>query len=284
MATTLILKRRILASQNVSKTTRAMQMIAASKLKRAQEKAQNSRPYSEKLVFLSQNIVRKLEESQLHRYMKISNNATKTLLIVFAPDKGLCGSLIANMAREILSFDLTYPDTVYLTVGKKVEKIVASLKKEIVASFKFGTVIPSFDLVYPIATIVNDYFLNNKVKEVKIITSHFLSVFQQKPQITKLLPIEFASDVKSQSLSTLFEPKPKELLPMLLTHYLEISIYQSVLESFASEQAARMIAMKNATDNALDVVSELKLEYNKARQEKITNEILDVSGATFSKL
>ncbi len=168
----------------------------------------------------------------------------------------------------------------YLTVGKKTETTVVSLKKELIASFKFGTTLPTFDMVLPIVKIIDEYFLGQKVGNVKIISTNFLSVFSQKPKITSVLPIEFP-EVKSASF-TLFEPDPDKLLPPLLRHLLEMTIYQHLLESYASEQGSRMVAMQNATDNASEIVQDLQLEYNKGRQEKITNEILDIGGGAFT--
>lgn len=282
MANLLSLKRRIRAAQNVSKTTRAMQMIAISKLKRAQDATLSARPYVEKLSSVTQNLSSKLDTKYVHEYMKKPEGNNKTLVIIFSPDKGLCGSLNTNLIREIINFDSSNKDSIYLTVGKKTEFSVVSLKRELIASFKFGTTLPSFDMVLPIAKIIDEYFLSKKVGSVKIISTSFLSVFSQKPKITNILPIEFAEDKPLTTTFTLFEPAPEKLLPPLLRHFLEMTIYQQMLESFASEQGARMVAMQNATDNALEIVEDLKLEYNKGRQEKITNEILDIGGAEFT--
>ncbi len=287
MATLLTLKRRIRAASNVSKTTRAMQMIAASKLKKAQDATLSARPYVEKLSAITQNVSKNLEETFTHPYMQ-KNQIKKNLVLVVSPDKGLCGGLVTNLIREIINFDLQNKDSIYLTVGKKTETIVASINKELVASFKFGTTLPSFDMVLPITKIVDEYFLNSRVGSVKIISASFLSVFSQKPEIIHILPIEFPKPASPQggdtvsNTFTLFEPEPSKLLPPLLNHFLEMKIYQVLLESFASEQGARMVAMQNATDNALEIVEDLRLEYNKKRQEKITNEILDIGGATFT--
>jgi len=278
MANLLSLKRKIRAAQNVSKTTRAMQMIAISKLKKAQNATLSGRPYVEKLSYLSQNLSNKLDNKFVHEYMRKREGKNKTLVLVFSPDKGLCGSLNTNLTREIINFDSQHPDSIYLTFGKKTENAIVSLKKELVASFKFGTILPSFDMVLPIVKIVDEYFLGEKVGNVKIISTSFLSVFSQKPKITNILPIEFPKDTLSSPF-TLFEPTPEKLLPLLLRHFLEMTIYQQMLESFASEQGARMVAMQNATDNALEIVEDLRLEYNISRQEKITNEILDIGGA-----
>lgn len=278
MANILYLKKRIQTAQNVSKTTKAMQMIAASKLKRAQEAALTSRPYVEKLTTLSQNLASKVEKENLHPYM-IDNGGEKVLTIVISPDKGLCGSLITNIIKEVIVSE--NKNTSYVVLGKKLESALGRLNKEIVASFPLGTTLPPFDIVYPLLQLVDDYFLNKKFSKINIISAKFVSIFTQKAETETLLPIKLESqEIKNET--SLFEPSVNELLPDILRHYLEIGIYHSIVETYASEQAARMIAMKNATDNANDVIQELELEYNKGRQEKITNEILDIGGATLA--
>lgn len=278
MANLLSIKRRIRTAQNVSKTTKALQMIAASKLKRAQEAALMSRPYVEKLTVLSQNIALKVEKEDMHPYMKEAKGE-KILTIVISPDKGLCGSLITNLIREIITNE--NKNTSYIAIGKKIESALTRLNKEVIASFPFGITLPSFDIVYPILQLVDDYFFNKNTSKVNIISTKFVSVFTQKSSIDDLLPIVLES-TQDQEKTAIFEPSVNDLLPDILRHYLEMSIYHGIAETYASEQAARMVAMKNATDNANDVISQLQLEYNKGRQEKITNEILDIGGATFA--
>lgn len=276
MASLLTLKRRIKTTKNVSKTTKAMQMISASKLKKAQNAAVLSKPYVEKLDTLSKNLYQKLDKESMSEYMKIPINVNAKLIIVISPDKGLCGGLVTNLIREVFSAD-NKNKNYFLTIGKKAETYVSAFGKEIIASFPAGTTLPSFDTVYPIANLANEYFLGKKVSEVIIITTKFVSVFSQTPNTSTLLPIRVEA-TEEKSIDTLFEPAADELLPQILQHYMEMVIYQSMLENYASEQAARMIAMKNATDNALEMVSGLQLEYNKSRQERITNELLDIGG------
>ena len=279
MASIITIKRRIQTALNVSKTTRAMQMIAASKLKKAQNATISSRPYVEKLIGLSKALTDRLGEDDLNDYMIEPKDLSDTLLLVFSPDKGLCGGLITNLVKELINQDKNDKNIKYLTIGKKIEKIPARLGKEIVASFNFGTTLPIFDMVYPMAKIIDDHFLNKRVANVKILYTHFLSVFSQVPRVETILPIKIQNangSGKETPQFTLFEPSPKEILPSLLRHYLEMVLYQYLLESYLSEQAARMVAMKGATENAEEIIDYLKLEYNKQRQEKITNEILDI--------
>jgi F-type H+-transporting ATPase subunit gamma len=278
MATLLILKRRMKTARNVSKTTRAMQMIAASKLKKAQDAAVSSKPYVQKLESLTKTLKQRVDSDHLPEYMKEIKETNAKLLIVISPDKGLCGGLVTNLMREVLNFNQG-GKTFYITIGKKAENSVISLNREVLASFPFGTSLPQFDLVYPVIQIVEEYFMGKKVSEVKVISTQFSSVFSQVPKVQSILPVKHEEEVKKDSL-TVFEPSPSEILPDLLKHYIEMLLFQSFLESYASEQAARMIAMKNATDNALDIISELQLEYNKTRQERITNELLDIVGGS----
>jgi F-type H+-transporting ATPase subunit gamma len=281
MANLLSLKRRIKTAQNVSKTTKAMQMIAASKLKKAQESALSARPYVEKLTSISQNISSKVDPDNLNDYMKFLTNTNNKLVLVVTPDKGLCGGLVTNLGRELYNFSKENKNLRFIAIGKKGNNIIRQVGGEIIASFEITTTLPSYDLVYPVMKIIDDEFLTKKVSEVYILHSNFNSVFSQNPIVKKLLPAQFDSEKETGS-ETIFEPSAQELLPGLIRHYLELSVYQSFLENYLSEQAARMLAMQNATENAKDIIEDLRLLYNKTRQEKITNEILDISGGIFA--
>lgn len=279
MATLLSLKKRIGTAKNVSKTTKAMQMIAASKLKRAQEAALSSRPYSEKLSLISKNLLFKIEQENYHDYMKSTEKSNKTLLIVFSPEKGLCGALATNIANELIKQNRENKDLLIVTIGKKIQSSVRLMQNEVIASFELGTGLPQFSMVFPVLSIIDDYFLNEKVSKVQILFPKFMSLFSQTPQIQTLLPIEIPEE-QPEDISgfTLFEPKPEQIIPSLLRHYLETLTHQYFLETYFSEQASRMLSMKNATDNAQEIIESLELEYNKSRQEKITSELLDSSG------
>ncbi|HYK08157.1 MAG TPA: ATP synthase F1 subunit gamma [Candidatus Eisenbacteria bacterium] len=278
MPSTLALRRRIKTAQNISKTTRAMQMIAASKLKRAQQAALASRPYVEKLSQLSQSIAPKEStEDTSHPLLRTKQLSNKTLYVVISPDKGLCGGLNTNLFREYLKYNKD-DKSLFIAVGKKIEAIAGSTTKNLLASFHAGTTLPSFGMVSPISTIITEHFTQGKIDKVVILTTHFNSVFSQTPHMTQLLPVVFPENGQSVQ-EKLIEPSPTELLPALLKRYVDMVIYQQLLESYASFNAAQMIAMQNATSNAKDIVSDLTLLYNKVRQEKITSEILDISSA-----
>lgn len=277
MANLLALKRRIKTAQNVSKTTKAMQMIATSKLKRAQDEALMAKPYVEKLESLTQNISDKVEIDNIHPYLS-GNTSDGTLIIVLSPDKGLAGGLVTNLSKEIL--DIDQKKDVVIAVGKKAEGVVTRLNKNMVASFPFGTTLPSFETVFPLLTLIDEYYLTGRVSQVKIVSTRFDSIFAQSAKTQTLLPIKIEEIKDKAKTETIFEPGVEGLLPDLLKHYVEMVIFQRILEAYAAEQGSRMVAMKNATDNALEIIDELKLEYNKSRQEKITNELLDITGAS----
>lgn len=279
MATLLSLKRRIKAAQNVSKTTKAMQMIATSKLKKAQEAALTSRPYVTKLTELTQAVTLQTADAHKHPYMILNKDAKGSLLIVLSPDKGLCGGLITNLIKEFFTNVRASEDTSLIVMGKKLENQASKVNRDIIASFNFGTKLPPFSSVFPILTLINDYYLTGKVQSVKVLYTDFTNLFTQRPKVVQILPVALpeAATTSTDEL-TLYEPSLPELVPSLLTHYVEMSLYQLFLESFLSEQAARMIAMQNATNNAKDIIEELRLEYNKTRQSKITSELLDIVG------
>lgn len=277
MANASILKRRIKTAQNVSKTTKAMQMIAASKLRSAQNAAIESRIYSKTLTETIQNLAKRIKPENKPLYMQETNGNDKSLLIILSPDKGLCGGLITNLIKATNEeIDKSY----FIAVGKKMENYIVRLNKGLIASFPIGTTLPSMSLAYPITQIIDEYFLNKKVGRVKILFTYFSSIFLQEPKFLDILPIKPSIQAEDKISDTvLFEPDLSSVLNFLLKRYMENIIYQSLLESFLSEQASRMIAMQNATSNAKEIIYDLTLEYNKARQEKITNEILDITSA-----
>jgi len=282
MASKLQLTRRIKTAQNISKTTKAMQMIAASRLKKAQEAALTARPYVEKLLEVTGRLTKGVEKALLPVYMKDAKQNGKTLFIVVAPDKGLCGGLVTNLAREILQQSSAQDS--FVTIGKKIESPVARMTKNLVASFPFGTTLPKYDVVYPISKIIDEQFVSGNVDKVVLISTHFVNMFIQKSHVTNLLPIvpqetdQNGKKIEQKFEFQLFEPDLESILPDLLKRYMEMALYQEILESYLSEQSARMIAMQNATTNAKDIIEDLKLEYNKKRQAEITSQILDITG------
>lgn len=288
MATVISLKRRIQAAKNVSKTTKAMQMISASKMKKAQNAALSNRPYVRELYALINNAMTKLDnENFSDRYLKSNSNSGRELIVLIAPDKGLCGGLIAKLMLEYSKYMKMNRDKAdVIVIGKKVEMQAARLSSKVIANFNFGTTTPTFDLIYPVMKLIDEYYLGGKVDKVKVFYTDFVNFFSQIPTLKTLLPIESLDEVGSEKkmLSYIYEPNAKEILPKLLRHHLEMSLYHFFLESFVSEQSSRMISMQNATNNANDIIEDLKLEYNKTRQTKITSELLDITGASIASV
>lgn len=252
-----------------------MQMIATSKLKKAEDAALASRPYIDKLVSLTRDLTYQRDGSPLPRYMKNDSKSGKTLYIVIAPDKGLCGSLVTNLLREVIR--QTSDDDLFITVGKKIESLIPHSGRNLLASFPFGHTIPAFDIVFPIIHLIDEKYLTGQIDKVAILTTKYENVFTQKPIIVPFLPIEstLTNTAPPSNSFVIYEPDLETILPHLIKQYLEMVLYQEILESYLSEQAARMVAMQNATDNSKDIIADLQLEYNKSRQAKITSELLD---------
>src|SRR3989344_5092489 len=188
-----------------------MQMIAASKMKRAQDATLASRPYVEKLSLLTKRAAGRTTDTFSHPYIT-KQEGNKTLGIVISPDKGLCGGMITNVTREYTK--LSSKDYVFVAVGKKAEKSLPYFGKNLIASFHFGNTIPTFDMVYPLITIINEQYLTQKVQRVEIISSKFVSIFTQKPGIQQLLPLSPETLQQDNTLTTdmLFEPHVTEIL------------------------------------------------------------------------
>lgn len=270
-----------------------MEMVAASKIRRVQEKTVAGKPYAEKLRSLVGNLVGRIE-GENHPYL-VQREKGKTLLVLFSSDKGLAGSLNTNLLREFLKIGGEQDDTEIISIGKKLQKSVVRLGGVLVADFPFGTTLPTFESILPISKLIVDEFLANGYKNVICLYTQFLSLGTQKPTVLTLLPIQEETEaqetvangdkkhveaISDQGRPYTFEPNASELLTALMPHYVELTLYQIFLESYASEQAARMIAMHQASENAKDVIWELSLMYNKVRQERITSEILDVTGGS----
>lgn len=286
MANTRELRRRIKSVKNTAQITKAMQMVAAAKMRKAQNQAINGRPYS---LNLSASLKRLLPLVKLDSHLLLQNNeAKKSLVIVLSTDKSLCGSLNTNLFRMLSQSNLFSGDNDFITVGKKARNFVAKTGKNLIADFEnIDTV--TFRMASQLSKMVTDSFLRGEIGEVFIMYPHFGSALRQEPTKMRLLPIQ-AEDimeyikeetVKEQVAGSeyLFEPDPNTLLDYILVHHLQIKIYQALLETKASEHSARMMAMQNATDNALELVSDLNLTYNQTRQSAITKELLEITTA-----
>lgn len=267
------LKRRIKTANNIAQIAKAMEMISASKIKRAQKAVENNKPYSARISDITNTILHYVDTEKFqHPYLTV-NDSPKQLYLIISTDKGLCGSLNTNLFKVVLEAD--NKNAKFITMGKRIQQFSQKLEGETVAEFNMGTTLPEYFIVFQLIEIISREFISGNVGSVSIIYNQFNSIFGQVPVTKKILPIE--TQHIDTELPYVFEPKAEEILDGLLPYYLEVIIYSALIEAFTSEQAARMVAMQNAKNNALDIADYLTLIYNKSRQERITNELLALS-------
>jgi len=264
-----------------------MQMVAAAKMRRAQQSALAGRPYS-KLMNRVISEVSARTGDLTHPFLE-PGNSDKRCVIIVSTDKGLCGALNANLFREITQFDTQ--NTLFITAGKKASQFIARTKRQLIAEFYYKDS-PQFSEARAISRFAQNLFLEGKVQRIDILFNNFVSTIVQKPHLVEFLPVgkiekvsteipgkESKPETEQSGFEFLFEPSAEQVLGAMLPHYLNFKVYQILLEAKASEHSARMIAMKNATDNAAELIKELTIKYNKVRQAAITKEILEISTA-----
>jgi F-type H+-transporting ATPase subunit gamma len=279
-----LLRRRIRSVQNTAKITKAMEMIATAKMRRAQENALAGRPYNDKIQQVIADLAAETSsDGPLHPLLEKRAKVNKIAIVHITTSRGLCGGLNANINRLTGSFILqqSVPVTI-ITIGRKGRDFMLRNQRDLRAEFtKIGDRPKLLDTI-PISHIVLDDYTSGFVDQVYIAYPRFITVMAQNPTMEQLLPIEPAPIPKSETTEFIYEPSPQFVLGELLPRYVEMRIYHAILEAIASEQAARMVAMRNATENANDVINELTLILNKARQEMITTELLDITGGVES--
>jgi len=274
------IRRRIGAVRNIKQITRAMQFVAASKLRRAQEATLASRPYAEKLdeVLSDLALVLGAEDHPL----LAGRESGKRMIVLVTTDRGLAGPLNTNTirfaAREITQHE---GDLSVVTVGRKGRDAMRRARVPLEAHFAGFGDRPSFADVVPLSRLVTDDFLSGDYGRIDIIYSHFVSTLTQRPELAQLLPIvPSGEDYGIPGGQFIFEPAPAAVLEQLLPRYVATRLFQAVLEAKASEESSRMVAMKNATENAEELIEDLTLSYNKVRQSNITREMIEIaSGA-----
>lgn len=273
------IRRRIKSVQSTSKVTRAMEMVAASKMRRAQERTIAARPYAEEMRHVLANLAAQRHSGDEIHPLLVRRPVNRIAIIHITPDRGLCGGLVASVNRSVASFILEQRVlATTVVIGRKGRDFMVRSGQEVRAEFtRFGDR-PSIVDVLPIARIVIDDYTDGLIDEVYISYTQFMTTMSQRPVLWRLLPIEPAAIEPGQNVEYIYEPSPDEVLAQLLPRFVEMGLYHVILESIASEQSARMVAMSNATDNANEIIEELTLTYNKARQEMITKELLDITG------
>ena len=280
------LKRRITSVQNTAKITNALQLVAASKMRRAQDRATQGRPYAEKI----QGVLASLastgeagEDDGKHPFL-VQRPVKNIGILHITPDRGLCGALNSNLNRAAASFVAETNEPVSMVaVGKKGRDFFLRSELNLAAEFTELGDYPALTQTQTVAKVIMEDYLNGRVDKVFISFGEFINTVNQQPVIKQLLPVippEQADGEADDALTQeyIFEPNPLLVYERLLPRYVIMQVHSAILESAASEQSARMVAMKNATDNASDIESELTLTYNKVRQEQITSDLLAIVG------
>jgi F-type H+-transporting ATPase subunit gamma len=278
------LRRRIRSISSTAQITKAMQMVAASKMRRAQLAALAGRPFAQVLYRIQREATTRMGDFT-HPLLE-SREVHKRAVILVGADKGLCGALNSNVFRLAAEFDPQ--STLYITAGRRAAQFIARTGRQLVAEFAYADT-PRISEARAIAALARDLFLKREVDQVQVVATQFINTLTQHPLCLEFLPVGEVRAIKipgvrsedelaADRTESLFEPSPEFLVSYLLSHYLDVFIYQVLLNAKASEQSARMVSMKNATDSAENLIKDLTLEYNKLRQGNITKELLEIAG------
>jgi F-type H+-transporting ATPase subunit gamma len=274
------IRRRIAAVKNIKQITRAMQFVAASKLKRAQDATLAARPYSQKIDEVLADLATVLGDDEHPLLAK--REGGKRLVVLITSDRGLAGPFNTNTIRFAAQAITEHKgDLAVVTVGRKGRDAMRRARVPMEAHFEGFGDRPSFADVLPLARLITDDYLAGTYSRVDIVFSQFVSTLTQRPALDTLLPIEPSEDTEGiPGNQFIFEPSPSAVLERLVPRYIATRLFQAVLESKASEESSRMVAMRNATDNAEDLIEDYTLAYNKVRQANITREMIEIaSGA-----
>jgi F-type H+-transporting ATPase subunit gamma len=291
MPSTREIRGRIKSVKNIAQVTRTMQMVASSKMRRAQERVHQSRPYSEQLRALVSRLARVTGEDVGEEIALLKQRPVRGIgFVIIAPDRGLAGALPSNINRKaaITALDEQRrfeeqgerPSVEYVAVGRKARDFVIRNELHMIAEFTNYGDRPSLADATAIAQVATDAFLKGEVDVVYLIYAKFVNTVTQQPTAVQLLPVQPPPEQEGESrtIEYIYEPDPASIYEALLPRYVDVQVYQALLETVASFFSAQMVAMKNATDNANDLVQDLTLTYNKARQASITTQILEVVG------
>ncbi len=280
---------RIRSIKNIAQLTRALQTVSASKVRKALAAMLNTRPYATKAWQVLTHIAGQPGRATLHPLLTRREQVQSVIVVLLTSDRGLAGAYNTNIVRYCLQAFDKYPVPVkYITVGRKGRDLMLRRGKEILAEFSNLPAAPTFTDVSAIGRLVVDDFLQGLADEVYLVYTDFVSMTRQNPTIKKLLPLEvekaeervaaFGQAARGLAAAYIYEPGQEEILDEIIPRFTALQVYQAILEAQASEHAARMVAMKNATDSATELAAALTLEYNKARQQAITSEMLDIAG------
>jgi F-type H+-transporting ATPase subunit gamma len=280
VASTREIRRRIRSVANMSQITRAMEMVSAAKMRKAQQRVTASRPYSEQLRQIMSDLAsQQPDPEQLAQFPLLQTRPVRNVeLIVVTPDRGLTGALNTNILRRGSRFILQEAGAPVqvIAAGKKARDYFVRTRQDVIAEFIGIGDNTTLDAVRPIADIAIDDFASGKVDAVYVVYSRFVNTLVQRPEVMQILPVE-PPPANEGYADYIFEPSPADVLNDLLPRYVEVQLYQAILEGIASEHSARMVAMRSASDNAKEIQQELTLSYNKARQAQITREVSEIA-------
>jgi F-type H+-transporting ATPase subunit gamma len=290
MPSTRDIRRRIKSVKNTAQITKAMQMVAAAKMRKAQQSALGGRPYAATMNRMLAELTAGTQDFS-HALME-RRPVRKRAVIVVSTDKGLCGALNSTLFREAIKYDKE--TTIFITAGRKAAQFVARARRQLAAEFSYKDT-PQFSEARAISKFSQDRFLAGEFDQVEVLFMNFISTLTQRAEVLPFLPIgevravssdhhgaEIAPQLLKGATEFLFEPGAGQVLGALLPHHLNFRLYQVLLEAKASEHSARMVSMKSATDNANQLIKDLTLEYNKIRQASITKELLEISSAAMA--
>ena len=279
MAKLLLIKQRIRGVKNIAKITKAMEMIAASRMRKAQERGLAGRTYSEKITQVIASLAALPQVGEVLHPLLQRRPQKKIAIVHITPDRGLCGGLVGNINRKTTSFILEQEvPVILLAIGRKGFDFMRRYGRDIRAEFTELGDKPTLADTLPISRMIIDDFSSGFVDRVYLAYSRFVSTMTQTPVLEQILPVEPAEVPAIQNVDYIYEPAAVGVLGGLLPRFVEMRLYHAILESIASEQSARMVAMRNATENANELIGDLTLFYNKARQEAITADLLDITG------
>ncbi|HEY7062438.1 MAG TPA: ATP synthase F1 subunit gamma [Chloroflexota bacterium] len=276
------IRRRIRSVRNTAQITKAMELVAASRMRRAQARVVSARPYAEAMRTMIRQLGAARGEGGVHPLLQ-QRPVQHVGLVMLTTDRGLCGPLNTNVIRRGTEFLLSTEQPVEMvTVGRKGQDFMVRRGRSIRATFTQLGDRPDYMAIVPIARVIMDDFANGAIDAAYVVFPRFVSTLTQRPQLDQILPIvapEQEDGAGRRGVEYIYEPDPIAILNELLPRYVEVQIYQAVLETIASEQSARMIAMRGANDNARELIASLSLTYNKARQAAITREVTEIASA-----
>ena len=288
MASARDMRLRIRSIKNIAQVTRALEAVSASKVNKAVVQVEGTRPYASKAWQVLQHVAMQPGRETLHPLLTDRKEVKKTLVLLLSSDRGLAGAYNTNVIRfNMQNFGEKHDVVEYITVGKKGRDLIMRRGGNVTAEFSGLPAAPSFMDVSAIGHLAVEKFLEGEVDDVYLVYTDYVSMAKQVPVMKKLLPLEVDGGddlvqeygaAQKTAAAYIYEPSAEEILDEIIPNFTALQVYQAVLESLASEHAARMVAMRNATDNAHELVGALQLEYNKVRQQTITGDILDIAG------